>query len=182
MQFDRKSPIYRTRVPRAQFINTETYPSWQELPLIGTNFRWLVVCFGFSRPLRQYFSRYRAVFQRERERGERKEESKNVQTTPTRTYCMSDRPFPYYFPNCRTPRHWKFTQDHRNTHHPTIFIVPSLFKPLKFYFTYLTITKLASKNQPAVSGTQPNKMQPTFVISKLKGPSETLRDIRTSTY
>ena len=51
---------------------------------------------------------------REKER-ERIEESKNVQTTPTRTYCKRKRPLPYYHPNCRTPRHWKFTQDHRTT-------------------------------------------------------------------
>ena len=33
--------------------------------------RWLVGCFGFNSPLRQYFSLYRAVSQREGERGER---------------------------------------------------------------------------------------------------------------
>ena len=43
---------------------------------------WLVGCFGFNGPLRQYFSLYRAVSQREGERGERIYESKNVQTTP----------------------------------------------------------------------------------------------------
>ena len=42
----------------------------------------LVGCFGLSGPLKQYFSLYRAVSQREGERGERIEESKNVQTTP----------------------------------------------------------------------------------------------------
>ena len=36
---------------------------------------WLVGCFGFNDPLRQYFSLYRAVSQRE-------DKSKNVQTTP----------------------------------------------------------------------------------------------------
>ena len=41
---------------------------------------------GFNGPLRQYFSLYRAVSQREGERGERTDESKNIQTTPTRTY------------------------------------------------------------------------------------------------
>ena len=49
---------------------------------------WLVgwlVGFGFNGPLRQCFSLYRAVSQREGERGERIDESKNVQTTPTRT-------------------------------------------------------------------------------------------------
>ena len=45
---------------------------------------WLVGCFGFNGPLKQYmyFSLYRAVSQREGERGERIDESKNVQTTP----------------------------------------------------------------------------------------------------
>ena len=38
------------------------------------------------------------------------DESKNVQTTPTRTYCKRNRPLPYYHPNCRTPRHWKFCE------------------------------------------------------------------------
>ena len=54
----------------------------------------LVGCFGFNGPLRQYFSLYRAVSQREGERGERIVESKNVQTTPTRTYCKRNRPMP----------------------------------------------------------------------------------------
>ena len=31
------------------------------------------------------------------------DESKNVQTTPTRTYCKCSRPLPYCNPNCRTP-------------------------------------------------------------------------------
>ena len=33
--------------------------------------RWLVGCFGFNGPLRQYFSLYRAVSQRAGERGEK---------------------------------------------------------------------------------------------------------------
>ena len=79
---------------------------------------WLAGCFGFNGPLRQYFSLYRAVSQREGERGERIDESKNVQTTPTRTYCKRNRPLPYCNQNCRTPRHWKFTQHHRTTRPP----------------------------------------------------------------
>ena len=44
---------------------------------------WLVGCFGFNGPLRQYFSLYRTVSQREGEREEKRiDESKNVQTTP----------------------------------------------------------------------------------------------------
>ena len=76
---------------------------------------WLVGYFGFNGHLRQYFSLYRAVSQREGEKGERIDESKNVQTTPTRTYCKRNRPLPYCNQNCRTPRHWKFTQHHRTT-------------------------------------------------------------------
>ena len=77
--------------------------------------RRLVGCFGFNGPLRQYFSLYRAVSQREGERGERIDESKSVQTTPTPTFCKRNRPLPYCNQNCRTPRHWKFTQHHRIT-------------------------------------------------------------------
>ena len=48
---------------------------------------WLVSCFGLNGPLRQYFSLYRAVSQREGERGEKRiDENKNVQTTPIRSY------------------------------------------------------------------------------------------------
>ena len=79
---------------------------------------WLVGCFGFNGPLRQYFSLYRAISQREGERRERIDESKNVQTTPTRTCCKRNRPLPYCNQNCRTPRHWKFTQHHRTTRPP----------------------------------------------------------------
>ena len=35
---------------------------------------WLVGCFGFNGPLRQYFSLYRAIPQREGERGEKRRE------------------------------------------------------------------------------------------------------------
>ena len=80
---------------------------------------WLVGCFGFNGPLRQYFSLYRAVSQREGERGEKRiDESKNVQTTPTRTYYKRSMPLPYCNPNCRMPQRWKFTQHHRTTRPP----------------------------------------------------------------
>ena len=52
---------------------------------------------------------------RGRKKRERIDESENVQTAPTRTYCKRCRPLPYSNPNCRTPRHLKFTQDHRTT-------------------------------------------------------------------
>ena len=78
----------------------------------------LVSCFWFNGPFGQYNSLYRAVSQREGEREEKREESKNVQTTPP--YCKRNRPLHYYHPNCRTPRYWKFTQDHRTTRPPQI--------------------------------------------------------------
>ena len=90
---------------------------------------WLVV-FGFNGRLRQYFSLYRAVSQREGERGERIDESKNAQTTPTRTYCKRNRPLPYCNPNCRTPRNWKLTQDHRSTRPP-----PTRLNKLEYFLS-----------------------------------------------
>ena len=68
-------------------------------PLVG----WLVGCFGFNSPLRQYFSLYWAVSQREGERRGRIDESKNVQTTPTRTCCKCSRPLPYCNQNLGRP-------------------------------------------------------------------------------
>ena len=58
----------------------------------------LVECFGFNGPLRQYFSLYHSVSRRkrERERGEKIEKSKTVQTTPIRTYCKRNMPLSYY--------------------------------------------------------------------------------------
>ena len=105
------------------------------------NFGWLVGCFGFNGPLRRYFSLYRAVShfwlflvygplrqyfslhravsqKRGRKRKEMIDESKNVQTTPTRTNCKCTRPLPYCNQDCRTPRHWKFTQHQRTTRPP----------------------------------------------------------------
>ena len=55
---------------------------------------WLVV-FWLYGPLRHYFSLYRTVSQREGER----EESQNVETIPTPTYCKRNRPLPYYYPD-----------------------------------------------------------------------------------
>ena len=50
-----------------------------------------------------------------RKRREKIAESKNVQTTPIRTYCKRNRPLPYYHPNCRTPRQRRFAQNLRTT-------------------------------------------------------------------
>ena len=53
----------------------------------------------------------RGPAKRGRKRRERTDESKNVQTTPTRTYCKHNRPLPYCLPNCRTPRNLKFSTE-----------------------------------------------------------------------
>ena len=48
---------------------------WGLLPFalaVGSGGGWLVGCFGFNGPLRQYFSLYRAVFQREGGRKEKR--------------------------------------------------------------------------------------------------------------
>ena len=66
----------------------------------------------FSGPLRQYFSLYQAVSEREGERGERIER-KNVQTTPPAPTASAIGPCPTMLQFSRTPRHWKFTQHHR---------------------------------------------------------------------
>ena len=106
------------------FTDRWTDRIWTDARLIAISpepIGWLVGCFGFNGPLKQYFSLYRAVSQREGERGERIDESKNVQTTPTRTYCKRNRPLPYCNKICRTPRHWKVTQHHRTTRPPRTY-------------------------------------------------------------
>ena len=84
-------------------------------------FGWFGWLFWVNFPLSQYFSLYQPVSQRGRKRREKIEESKNVQTTPSSTYCKRNRPLPYYHLNCRTPWHWKITQHHRTTRPPTAF-------------------------------------------------------------
>ena len=114
------APTARAVGPCPTFIQTSRTPRhWKFTQEREGERGWLVGwLFGFNDPLRQYYSLYRVVSQREGERGERMEESKNVQTSPTRTYCKRNRPLPYYQSNFRTPRHWKFTQDHRTTRPP----------------------------------------------------------------
>ena len=45
------------------------------MDVLGLTDGWMDGCLGFNGPLRQYFSLYRAVSQREGERGERIDES-----------------------------------------------------------------------------------------------------------
>ena len=86
---------------------------------------WLVGWFWVYRPFETVFQSISGRLpKRGRKRKERIDESKNVQTTPTRTYCKRIRPLPYCNPNCRTPRHWKFAQHHRTTRPPHNMVGP----------------------------------------------------------
>ena len=83
-------------------------------------------CFGFN----GLFTVFQSISGRFPERGkktEKMDESKNVQSTPTGTYYKRRRPLPYYHPNCRTPRHRKFTQGHRTTRPPPIKLVSTIY-------------------------------------------------------
>ena len=116
----------------------------QVVPVKRAEMIWLVGCFGFNGPLRQYFSLYRAVSQREGERGEKRiDESKTVQTTHTRTDYKRSRPLPFCYPNCRTPRHCKFIQHHRTTQPPPGGNEMVELLPLNLYL--FTLTLLHSK-------------------------------------
>ena len=55
---------------------------------------WLVGCFGFNSPLRQYFSLYRAVSQKEGEREERIDESKMSKPPPPAPTASATGPCP----------------------------------------------------------------------------------------
>ena len=86
---------------------------------------WLVGWFGVQRPFETVFQSISGRLpKRGRKRKERIDESKKVHTTPTRTYCNHSRPLPYCNPNCRTPRHWKFTQHLRTTRPPPLSQTP----------------------------------------------------------
>ena len=78
---------------------------------------WLVGCFGLNVPLRQYFSLYRAVSHRERERKKKEmtdERKMSKQPSPKPT-ASAVGPCPTVSQISTTPRHWKFTQHHRST-------------------------------------------------------------------
>ena len=73
---------------------------------------WSVGCFGLNGPLRQYFSLYRAVSQRE---GERKDERKMSKQPPPAPTESTIGPCPTVIQVSRTPWHWKFNQHLRTT-------------------------------------------------------------------
>ena len=107
----------QNRAPPPLLFIPLTSPPPPPPPQITQRVSWLVV-FGLNDPLRQYFSLYRVVSQREGERRERIDESKNVQTTPPAPTTRAVGPCPTLIQTSKTPRHWKFTQDHRTTRSP----------------------------------------------------------------
>ena len=99
------------------------------LPLFGL-VGWLF--FGLNDPLRQYFSLYRVVSQREGERGEKGQmRVKMFKQPPPAPTARAVGPCPTLIQTSRTPRHWKFTQDHRTTRPP-----PSLWKMARYRLKY----------------------------------------------
>ena len=99
-------------------------PSGSEEDLVG--------CFGLNGPLRQYFSLYRAVSQREGERKEKRQmrEKMSKQPPPAPT-ASAIGPCPTIIQTSRTPRHWKFTQHLRSTRPP-----PSEEEDFLIFFIY----------------------------------------------
>ena len=95
------------------FIPTRTRGNkgWGYMDFLG--------CFGFNGPLKQYFSPYRAVSQREGERGEKGQKrvkmSKQLPPAPT---ASAVGPCPTLTQTSRTPRPRKFSQRHRTTRPP----------------------------------------------------------------
>ena len=152
--------------------NKTFHPRLSRAARIGWLVGWLVGCFGFNGPLRQYFSLYRAVSQRGRKRRERIDESKNVQTTPTRTYCKCSRPLPYCNPNCRTPRHWKFTQHHRTTRPPPVgWLVLGFNSPLRQYFSlYRAVSQREGERGERIDESKNVQTTPTRTYCKRNRP------------
>ena len=90
--------------------------------------------------------------------------------TPTRTYCKHNRPLPYCHQNCRTPRHWKFTQYHRTTRPPPgTGSLPSTIAPpdhpLLQMFTVDVTQHYNNIKEPF------NSKQPTNLFSNSKQPT-----------
>ena len=80
---------------------------------------WAVGRFGVNGPLRQYFSPYRAVFQRRGERREKWETGEKLPNNPPNAPTASAvGPCHTIIQISWTPRHWKFTQHHRTTRPP----------------------------------------------------------------
>ena len=66
---------------------------------------WLVGCFGFNDPLRQYFSLYRAVSQRGRKKGDKTDREKMSKQPPLAPTASAIGPCPSIIQISRTPRH-----------------------------------------------------------------------------
>ena len=111
MSYDQLSYMETTFRGILSFFSKRAYEKY----LQHLNKGWLVGCFGFSGRLRQYFNLYRAVSQREGERGERIEEGKMSKQPPPAPTASAVGPCPTISQIRRTPRHWKFTQHRRTT-------------------------------------------------------------------
>ena len=101
--------------------NTILHNKWQMPWNAAVVINWLVGCFGFNGPLRQYFSLYRAVSQRKAEREERIDESKNVQTTPPAPTASAIGPCPTLIKIVGRPGTGSLPSIIAPPDHPTVF-------------------------------------------------------------
>ena len=89
---------------------------WPNTPALLPHVIWLVGCFWFNGPLRQYFSLYRAVSQRQGERkGNDRWEKKMSKQPPPAPTASAISPCPTIIQTSRTLQHCMFTQHPRST-------------------------------------------------------------------
>ena len=95
---------------------------WKTDSIYHKNPNCWVDCCGFNNSLRQYFSLYCVIRERERER--------DVKTNPTHTYCKHSRSILFYHPN-----YWNFTSYRSDRK----IVISCLKKGLLFFFSFFFI-------------------------------------------
>ena len=104
-------------------------------------FSWLVGCFRFSGPLREYFSLYRTVSQTKGKRGDKGQRRVKMSKQPPSALTASAIvACPTIIQIVGCPRHWKFTHDHRTTPSRR-----SVTLPLWYHFFTLVANILAPR-------------------------------------
>ena len=119
----------------------------------------------------------------EREKEERKNRGE-LKYPNYPTYCKRSRALPYYYPNCRTPRHWKFTQDHRTPPPKSILIgwLVGCFGfngPLRQYFSlYRAVSQgEGEREQKGKMRVKMSKQPPPAPTASAVGPCPTVIQI-----
>ena len=118
--------------------------SWKAFAWCSTCIKWkwiLIGCFGFSGPLRQYFSLYQAVSQREGERGEKGQRRVKISKQPPPAPTASAiGPCPTISQIVGRPGTGSNTQDHRTTRPPPMKVW--LLRYNDFVYNFVTVTLL----------------------------------------